>query len=412
MSRTVFYSWQSDRPNKNGRNLIEKALEIAVAKIATDTTVEDAPRVDKDTKDVPGSPPIFDTILRKIDRASVFVADLTICGTRCGGRPTPNPNVLIEYGWALKSLGHFQVLTVMNEAYGAPSDASMPFDLAHLRFPITYNLAPDSTDEMRQQQKEELAKQFARALGAIFQSDEFRSKQPKEPEPIPFTRKQPLEGRARFRKRLQPLGFSRDHLSTMVGTPKAYEKFLADGPAMWMRMMPVHDPGRIWRTQELREKGLMLASIPFMSAPGAFSIHGEDGFGMCPSSPDEKPKAVCYLFDTGEVWIISVSLDAGNSYFMLDEDAFSVSLRICANVLHNLGCRRPFDWIVGMEGLRGRSLVVQRPMARTIGVCITDIVEETGSYNDSDNPSKLLRGFFETVFDKCGGQRPKRPTDD
>jgi Molybdopterin-binding domain of aldehyde dehydrogenase len=47
-----------------------------------------------------------ETIFRKIDKAAAFVPDLTLVSERRDGRPTPNPNVLIEYGWALKSLGH------------------------------------------------------------------------------------------------------------------------------------------------------------------------------------------------------------------------------------------------------------------------------------------------------------------
>src|SRR6478672_10404722 len=97
MSLTVFYSWQSDREKRDCRNFIEKALKTAVSNIAADVKVEEAVReieVDKDTEGVPGTPPLFDTILKKIDKAAVFVGDLTICGTRAGNRPTPNPNVL------------------------------------------------------------------------------------------------------------------------------------------------------------------------------------------------------------------------------------------------------------------------------------------------------------------------------
>src|SRR5271157_4655677 len=122
---SVFYSWQSDTPTKEGRNLIEQALKTAVARISNDATVEDAVRedleVDKDTKGVPGSPPIFNTILAKIDKAAIFVPDLTFTGSRTKGGLIPNPNVLIEYGWALKSLGHSRIIPVMNEAHGAPS---------------------------------------------------------------------------------------------------------------------------------------------------------------------------------------------------------------------------------------------------------------------------------------------------
>lgn len=225
MGHTVFYSWQSDRSVREGRNLIENALESAVAKIAKDVNVEEAVRdglkVDKDTKGVPGSPPLFETILTKIDRASVFVADLTICGARCDGRPTPNPNVLIEYGWALKSLGYFQVLTVMNGAHGEPGAESMPFDLAHLRFPITYNLPDGASDSARTLEREKLAKTLEAALKQIFESEEFKAKLPKQPEPPAFLQRKPMNGKARFRPPQKPIGVARDMVADLVGSHDA-----------------------------------------------------------------------------------------------------------------------------------------------------------------------------------------------
>src|SRR5207302_8308720 len=113
---------------------IERALERAASRTGDDTSVEEAIRdlsIDRDTKDVPGSPPIVDTIFQKIDKAAVFVPDLTFVGHRLDGRPTPNPNVLIEYGWALKSLGHARIVPVMNTAFGQPSADTMPFNLHH-----------------------------------------------------------------------------------------------------------------------------------------------------------------------------------------------------------------------------------------------------------------------------------------
>lgn len=85
MQNTIFFSSQSDRPA--GRvEAIEYAIKDAVALIARDVTVGEAVRdglkVDKDTKGVPGSPSIIETIVSKIDRAAVFVPDLTFVGTR------------------------------------------------------------------------------------------------------------------------------------------------------------------------------------------------------------------------------------------------------------------------------------------------------------------------------------------
>jgi hypothetical protein len=101
VSHTIFFSWQMDTDPRTGRNLIERVLERALGSIGSDATVHEAVReleVDRDTLDEPGFPPIVDTIFRKIDEAAMFVVDLTFVGKRLDGRPTPNPNVLIEYG--------------------------------------------------------------------------------------------------------------------------------------------------------------------------------------------------------------------------------------------------------------------------------------------------------------------------
>jgi hypothetical protein len=88
----VFFSWQLDRPAIAGRNFIERALEDAVKAITTDVSVEAAVRealkVDRDTKDVPGSPAVFDTILRKIEAAAAFIPDFTFIAIRPNGEPT------------------------------------------------------------------------------------------------------------------------------------------------------------------------------------------------------------------------------------------------------------------------------------------------------------------------------------
>ena len=173
MSYTVFFSWQSDRPSREGRNFIEAALEEAVKRVAADSSVDEPYRelsVDKDTKNVSGSPRIFETILLKIDQAAAFVADLTFCGNRAEGDPTPNPNVLIEYGYALKALGEQRVITVMNSAHGAASRESMPFDLLTRRWPIGYSLGADASETERRECRKQLSKRLEDALRAVFDS--------------------------------------------------------------------------------------------------------------------------------------------------------------------------------------------------------------------------------------------------
>lgn len=130
MKATVFYSWQSDTPADTGRELIRSALERAIGALADDATLVVRPELDHDTQGVPGSPAMVSTILRKIDECSVFVADVTptfLRRTPGVARTSPNPNVLVELGYALKRLGRERVLLLLNLNYGAPEE--LPFDL-------------------------------------------------------------------------------------------------------------------------------------------------------------------------------------------------------------------------------------------------------------------------------------------
>lgn len=84
----VFWSWQSDTHQASGRHFVRAALEAAVERLVDHPGLEDAerPSVDSDTSNVPGSPPIAETILRKIRECAVFVADVTPIETTVGAR--------------------------------------------------------------------------------------------------------------------------------------------------------------------------------------------------------------------------------------------------------------------------------------------------------------------------------------
>ena len=131
MPSTIFYSWQTDIEVKVNKNFIKSALKKAIAAINKELNVEDSSRqddlsIDHDTKNIPGSPQIVDTILMKIDECGIFFADLTFVATVPGKNGVSNPNVLTEKGYALKAVGRDRILSVMNEAYGEAKN--LPFD--------------------------------------------------------------------------------------------------------------------------------------------------------------------------------------------------------------------------------------------------------------------------------------------
>src|SRR5438874_12383969 len=101
----VFYSWQSDLPNRTNRGFIANALQEAARDVSKDDDVLIEVRVDSDTAGVSGAPDIAQTIFEKIEASDVFVADVSIINPTVDGKRTPNPNVLIELGFAIAKLG-------------------------------------------------------------------------------------------------------------------------------------------------------------------------------------------------------------------------------------------------------------------------------------------------------------------
>lgn len=178
MPTTVFFSWQADHPQAECKRFIDGALRQAVHRLSRESNVEDAVRdltLDRDTSGIPGTPPIVETIFRKISQAAVFVPDLSYVAARADKRSSPNPNVLIELGWALRSLGHSRIVPVMNVAYGKPTADALPFDLQHLRHPILYECRSNTDSQARKNISLKLAAAFEKRLKNVFSDDELNS---------------------------------------------------------------------------------------------------------------------------------------------------------------------------------------------------------------------------------------------
>lgn len=157
MHFTIFYAWQSDRPEKVNKYFIRDAANSAIKAIRADADLELAPSLDHDTKGVPGIPDIPSTICEKIDQCGIFLADMTFSGTSetdgvaKKAKHLPNPNVLIELGYALARVGPKRIIYVMNTGFGPPEE--LPFDIRVRRHPICYELtdhrSPNRTDVQR-----------------------------------------------------------------------------------------------------------------------------------------------------------------------------------------------------------------------------------------------------------------------
>jgi hypothetical protein len=160
---TIFYCWQSDRPEKLCKAFIGKALEDAATRLKARRGVDIV--IDSDTQNVPGQPPVTDTILEKIRAADAVVTDLTFVAETPGGKPVPNPNVMAEFGYALRDKSWKRILFAMNEAFGPPSQ--LPFDMGHVRFPARYNLAREKPDAARRSAREAFSARLEQNIEAI-----------------------------------------------------------------------------------------------------------------------------------------------------------------------------------------------------------------------------------------------------
>lgn len=160
----IFYSWQSDLPSKKNRSYIKSCLDKASSKSQIKFKIDEA------TRNEPGTPDIAEIIFRKIDSAEIFLCDVSIINSSIffRKRKTPNPNVLIELGYASKALGWDNIICVFNTQYGKIED--LPFDIKSRR------ILPYSSEK----EKNDLVSALATAIKTIKNSNTIFTLTPSE----------------------------------------------------------------------------------------------------------------------------------------------------------------------------------------------------------------------------------------
>ena len=133
----VFFSWQSDLPSNQTKRFIEDSIEMT--KNMLSGTIELIP--DEATRERFGTPDVMHSIFDKIDDCDLFIADVSIVGNYFPSKSSednepkpkyfPNPNVLLELGYAAASKTWERCICLANTAFGNIAD--LPFDLNHRR---------------------------------------------------------------------------------------------------------------------------------------------------------------------------------------------------------------------------------------------------------------------------------------
>lgn len=176
---TVFYSWQSDLPKETNSVALRHVLRDAANQIENE--LEDLKiDIDEATRDTPGAPNIPQMIFSKIEACDIFVCDLTtINATTNDERKVPNPNVLIELGFAIANVGWDRIIMLFNKIHGNfPID--LPFDIdKHRATPFSI------TDKKDNSGKSQIASVLKDAIKLIIEKeplkpDELRKTTPEQ----------------------------------------------------------------------------------------------------------------------------------------------------------------------------------------------------------------------------------------
>lgn len=177
---TIFYSWQSDLPKETNLDAIRHSLREASSLVESEI---EGTRIDVDeaTRGTTGSPNIPETIFDKISASDIFICDLTTINSSAPTdfRRVPNPNVLIELGYAIATLGWERIIMVFNQVHGTfPTD--LPFDIdRHRSTPFKI------TDKKDNNGKSKLSQVMKVAIQAIIEKsplkpDEKRKETPEQ----------------------------------------------------------------------------------------------------------------------------------------------------------------------------------------------------------------------------------------
>jgi hypothetical protein len=290
----VFWSWQSDTAQANNHYLVRDALKQALNEVADDLAFDEAqrPELDHDTLNVPGLAAITETIFDKIDSAAVFVADLTYVGKSHGGtKMLPNPNVLIELGYAMKSLGPEHIILVANSAYGTGPE-NLPFDLRHRRAPIAYNLPENASKADRAREQLSLTQKLKPALAGCLGI--AIAKGAKE---LVFPGHPARPGDSSI---WLPADAAIEHLGEFG---KKYKWEVKDVPRFYMRFRPARK-GNSLNPVQVKELFPFYAPNPWRNGYGGVNLEGVVAVG-CVGGDNELTGAAQWFKDTGELWAFS-----------------------------------------------------------------------------------------------------------
>ena len=163
MKYKLFFAYQTDIPVEYGKDFIQRAIEKAKIKLKKSNIDLE---IDFGCRATPGNPILIQEMLDKSNSSDLVLVDLTFTSSknRLDGKKislwkkelhysnkteddkkSPNPNVLLETGFAWSKKGYNRTIMLMNTCFGNPDE--LPVDLKSFRWPIQFNFSKINIDK-------------------------------------------------------------------------------------------------------------------------------------------------------------------------------------------------------------------------------------------------------------------------
>ena len=399
---TIFYAWQSDTPDVVNRGFIRGAIEKAIDFVNQAVSIDDALDLDQDTQGVPGSPPLVETLLKKINDCTVFIGDLTLVATvdaTDSAKRLPNANVLIELGYSLARHGSDRLLGVMNTHFGSPEE--LPFDLVHRRYPILYSLSPDAGSDERNAVREKLIAAIVTEIRLILREEPSGS-----------------------RKTLDRVTQLESESSSFVANERLLrageqEIFWLNQPQAFLRVVPTK-PLAVRSSVQLRGLARNFAPPLRPLATARYDVQlvdarVDDGYVVAcllkqDAGKQRRANCVTKVFSDGQIWGVDQRLLRENekhggarvipSQALRNE--FESSLRHYLKFYsESLEGGFPVHMVAGLEFIEGMPLVLNGDRLSEPSIRYR-VVHATEIRSADVTADEILRPFYKKLWDACG----------
>jgi len=414
----VFWAWQSDHPGEISRYVVREGLKQAIEHLRQAVDIDEPPEearrrdihLDHDTEGMTGMPSVGDSILAKIAASTAVVCDVTPVGTtplipgnegEKPGRPLMNPNVAIELGYAIGKLGDAAVIGVMNLAFGDTD--TLPFDIKHKKWPVTYRLVEGSTKPEIEAQIKVLRAEFIKRLGGFIKVERREAV---------FSETKPQIGKALFFTEGETLSVQRNN-PISNGQPLNFH--FPHRSLMYLRMIP----------KEALQRPLTIEAI--LGTMGRYGTFGppvgalmqENVYGAAMSTLNMRDLTIDHMtqyFRNGEIWGINADVirrgereDENWVPARPVEDTMITTLTLyCEYMQLHSKVKPPITVEAGIVGVKNRRLVYDAVILSQLSKMYDDEVIYRATLPDFEPATRdqFLREFFKRVHDNSGVPRP------